>query len=329
MKKTSSYDCIFCQNGKCVQSYDNGKKVAFVNMGTCPYSNPQDRIISCSLSAVDVTEKTSSIEKRAAWADVKAKAEAIVATGGVVITRDDSDEVDATVMSAQVADKFKVTQGGPYDVILARRGWNKSPNYGGWIQGYLCDCKWASFHDGAPGFNGRSGWQGRMCSHALATLIESNARARKEFFGDRTASMLFGDRGFCSHCGKMSERDVINDLCPECFEEEAFNAMVARLYSVNEDERMEAIDFLDTSVPEDMQREIADNIKEIDYGNIKCVTDGNHRVALAVATKTGGSYNKTATRIFSLQEQKMLQEESLGCLARNRDRYKGEDTSLY
>ena len=41
------------------------------------------------------------LEKRAAWADVKAKAEAIAATGGVVITRDDSEEVDAVVTSAQ------------------------------------------------------------------------------------------------------------------------------------------------------------------------------------------------------------------------------------
>lgn len=324
-------DCMFCQNGQCVQTIDHDGKAEKVKLGKCLYDRPDDRITKCSLSVVDVAfDKTSSIEKRAAWADVKAKAEAIVATGGVVIQRDDSDEVDATVMSAQVADKFPVSKGGPYDVVLARRGWTKSPNYGGWIQGYLCDCEWAKYHDGNPGFGSRDGWTGRMCSHAYATLIESKARARKEFFGDRVASMqIFSDRGFCSNCGKFGERDVMNDLCPDCFKELAFNATVARLYSLDEDERLEAVDFLETCVPESMQKEIADNLEEIDFDEIKCVTDGEHRAALSIATKNKHGYNKSATRIFSLQEQKALQDEALGHLARNRDRFKGEDTSLY
>ena len=168
-----------------------------------------------------------------------------------------------------------------------------------------------------------------MCSHALATLMVSNARARKEFFGDRTASMVYNETGFCSHCGKYGERDGLHELCPDCFEDEVFNAMVARLYSTNEGERREAVAFLDESAPETMQRGIREAMRVHEYGGVMCVSAGARRVALPVAAKSNSGYNKSATRIFSQQEQKELQEESTGQLARNRDRYKGEDASLY
>lgn len=326
---SSGCDCMFWDCGRCVQRVDVSERTASVELGACSYERSDERLLHCPLAVADDMRKTSMLEKRAAWADVKAKAEAIAATGGVVITRDDSEEVDAVVTSAQVAGRFPVYRGGPYGVILARKGWNKSPNYGGWVQGYLCDCKWGSYHDGAPGHSSRSGWGGRMCSHALATLMVSNARARKEFFGDRTASMVYNETGFCSHCGKYGERDGLHELCPDCFEDEVFNAMVARLYSTNEGERREAVAFLDESAPETMQRGIREAMRVHEYGGVMCVSAGARRVALPVAAKSNSGYNKSATRIFSQQEQKELQEESTGQLARNRDRYKGEDASLY
>jgi hypothetical protein len=323
--ESSAYDCMFFCDGGCVQRVDRAGRTASVALGGCPHGDPEERVLRCPLAAVDDMEKTSMIEKRAAWADVKAKAEAIAATGGVVITRDDSEEVDSIVTSAQVSGRFPVYKGGPYGVILAKKAWENEHNVGGWVQSYLCDCKWGSYHDGQPG----AGWQGRFCGHALATLMVSNARARSNFFGDRTASMVYNETGFCSHCGKYGERDGLHELCPECFEEEAFNAMVARLYSENEEERREAVAFLDQSVPETMQRGIRDAMKEHEFGGVMCVSAGAHRVALPVAASGKCGYNKSATRIFSQQEQKALQEESLGQLARNRDRYKGEQASLY
>lgn len=329
MSDVMECDCMFHCGGDCVQKFDREGRTASVGMGKCPYSAPEERIVSCQLSVVDDFTKTSMMQKRASWADVKAKAEAIAASGGVVITRDDTEEVDAIVTSAQVSGSFPVYLGGPYGVILARRGWNKSPNYGGWVQGYLCDCKWGSYYDGAPGFSSRSGWGGRMCSHALATLMVSNARARKEFFGDRTASMIYDETGFCSHCGAYGERDGLNELCPSCFEGEAFNAMVARLYSESEEERQEALAFLDSSVPETMQRSIREGMRSYEYGGVMCVSAGGHRAALPVAANCKAGYNKAATRIFSQQEQKELQDEGSGQLARNRDRYEGDQASLY
>lgn len=325
MARISGYDCMFCDGNACVQRVDRTGRTASVEMGECPYQNPDERLLFCSLAAADDMRKTSMIEKRAAWADVKAKAEAIAATGGVVITRDDSEEVDSIVTSAQVSGRFPVYKGGPYDVILAKRAWQNERNVGGWVRSFLCDCKWASYHDGEPG----SGWQGRFCSHALATLMVSNARARSDFFGDRTASMVYNETGFCSHCGKYGERDGLHELCPDCFEDEAFNAMVARLYSTNEGERREAVAFLDGSVPEGMQRGIREAMRVHEYGGVMCVSAGAHRAALPVAAKSNSGYNKSATRIFSQQEQKELQDESAGQLARNRDRYKGADASLY
>ena len=125
------------------------------------------------------------MDKLAKWADVKSKGEAIAAVGGVEIIAETKDEIEAYVMSIDVADEFPVTDGGPYHVILSKRSWENQKNVGGWIQGYLCDCLWGTYNSGEPGPR----YRGRFCSHAYATLLVSNARARRDFMNDRTAAV--------------------------------------------------------------------------------------------------------------------------------------------
>ena len=129
-------------------------------------------------------DKEAAFEKSASWEDVRAKAQAIVDNGGVEIYEDSPTQVGAYVMSGVVAGMYPVTDGGPYDVILSKRSWENKGNVGGWVQAFLCDCMWGQYHSGRPG----AGYSGRFCSHAMATLLVSNARASKGFMGDRTAS---------------------------------------------------------------------------------------------------------------------------------------------
>lgn len=129
--------------------------------------------------------KNAKIEKDARWADVKAKGEAIVAADGVYIVRNNPSEVEAYVMSGDVAGEYPVYDGGPYHVILSKKSWENSDNVGGWCQGYLCSCQWGRFNSGEPGPR----QVGRFCSHAYAALLVSNMRARGEFMNDRHASM--------------------------------------------------------------------------------------------------------------------------------------------
>lgn len=139
-------DCIYRHNGQCLRDI-GGKRMA---CGRCSYCNSVERLGDCPWSVPDdgFDVKTSSIEKRAKWADVAAKAWAIVDTGDIEIMREDADEVEALVMSYEVqfminpidGKPFPVTDGGPYDVILSKRSWENSSNVGGWLQGYLCDC---------------------------------------------------------------------------------------------------------------------------------------------------------------------------------------------
>lgn len=129
--------------------------------------------------------KNAKIEKDARWADVKAKGEAIVAADGVYIVRNNPSEVEAYVMSGDVAGEYPVHDGGPYHVILSKKSWENSDNVGGWCQGYLCSCQWGRFNSGEPGPR----QVGRFCSHAYAALLVSNMRARGEFMNDRHASM--------------------------------------------------------------------------------------------------------------------------------------------
>lgn len=152
--------------------------------GACPYTDGCQQALECDKFAYgDIGVKTSAMAKQAAWKDVSDKAKAIVASGGVAIVEDNAEQIRAYVMSGQVADRFPVTDGGPYEVILAKRTWDLKSNVGGWIQGYLCDCKWGYYNSGQPG----NRWQGRFCSHAYAALLEANARARGDFMRNKAA----------------------------------------------------------------------------------------------------------------------------------------------
>lgn len=135
--------------------------------------------------------KEAAWEKTASWEDVRNKAIAICSYGGVEIYRDDAQEVGAYVMSGVVEGLFPVSDGGPYEVILSKKSWENS-NAGGWVQAFFCDCMWGQYHSGRPG----AGWAGRMCSHAYAALMESNARAKGDFTGDRTASLKYNEDNF-------------------------------------------------------------------------------------------------------------------------------------
>lgn len=105
----------------------------------CPYHCDCDAI-ACSDYIYDDHTKTSALDKLAAWADVSEKAHAIVETGGVEIIEETPQEVRAYVMSGQVSDRFPVSDGGPYEVILSKKSWGNKGNVGGWVQGYLCNC---------------------------------------------------------------------------------------------------------------------------------------------------------------------------------------------
>ena len=137
-------------------------------------------------------EVCASMQKAASWQDVAAKGRAIYATGGVQLVHNDADEVECLVTSSQVAGEFSVDDGGPYTVILSKRSWENDSNVGGWVQGFLCSCRWGDFHSGDPGGPGR--YSGRFCAHALAALLYANDNglsrgARGEFMNDRTASL--------------------------------------------------------------------------------------------------------------------------------------------
>lgn len=137
-------------------------------------------------------EVCASMRKEAAWEDVAAKGRAIYERGGVQLVRDDPQEVEFLVTSSQVADEFLVDLGGPYTVILSKKSWEKSRNVGGWVQGFLCACKWGEYHSGDG--KGPGKWNGRFCSHAYSCLLYATdngiARgARGEFMNDRTASL--------------------------------------------------------------------------------------------------------------------------------------------
>ena len=131
--------CCNNKHGKCYLT-DKLGNTSFYRQ--CPYGDSAQE--HCDMYAPEFfcegATKVSSIEKRASWEEVSAKAHAIVDTGGVYIIRDDADGVEATVTSYQVADDFPVSNGGPYNVILSKRSWENSSNVGGWVQGYLCTC---------------------------------------------------------------------------------------------------------------------------------------------------------------------------------------------
>lgn len=175
--------CEFNINGQCI--HDTGtEKVA---CGTCPYSFEEGACRCAMFAPHEPNSKLSYFEKRASWDDVAAKGRAIVASDGVEIIRDDAQEVEAWVMSGQLEGqlndlgrKIDITDGGPYDVILSKKSWQRKTNVGGWVQGYLCDCDWGKWHSGSPGDSPNFV---RFCSHAYALMLYKNMRARKDFLG--------------------------------------------------------------------------------------------------------------------------------------------------
>ena len=121
-------------------AFRNGTE-CWAGHGTCPLSFKEGALWCPSFAPYQPEDvRLSSMQKQAKWQDVADKGRAIYESGGVEITRDDSWEVDALVMSGQVADRFPVVDGGPYEVTLARRSWTHAPNYGGWVQAYFCEC---------------------------------------------------------------------------------------------------------------------------------------------------------------------------------------------
>lgn len=164
----------------------------------------------------DCQEKIGSMSKQASWESVRDKGRAIYEYGGVEIVEEDSEQITAYVMSGIVDGWFPVTDGGPYEVILSKRSWENSGNVGGWVQGFLCECKWGFYHSGRPG----AGWQGRFCSHAYAALLASNARAKKDFFGDRTASVSDPFVWFHVEGGNMGREFVGRDISQYMFGED-------------------------------------------------------------------------------------------------------------
>lgn len=237
--------CYWLHNdGGCYQQLcnDSGKTV---HVGRCPFADALSGQISyCDMFVPDDEPdvRTSAFEKRASWADVAAKGRDIVATGGVHIVEENSEQIEAVVTSYQVAGAFPVYMGGPYDVILSKRSWENSRNVGGWVQGYLCSCEWGKYNSGQPG----PGWQGRFCAHAYATLLEANARARSEFMGERTARVK--TYGICETCGEYTEVDVRTGMCEGCHDKAVFESIVSAAWATNKKEAAKAEAFLVESV---------------------------------------------------------------------------------
>lgn len=219
--------CEWRNMGRCVQAVDGGEAV---DCGACPYRSMVEAACECSMFVAhdDSMSKCSAFQKRAAWADVAMKADMILATDGVEMVRDDPDEVECLVMSGQLAgatlpngDFVPITDGGPYDVILSKKSWEKKRNVGGWVQAWFCECLWGNYHGGSPG----PGWQGRFCSHAYAALIYANQRARSDFMGDRRASKMT-----CRICGSSEGVSPKTGMCRECEMHKTFNDYVAAVY---------------------------------------------------------------------------------------------------
>ena len=250
--------CYWLHNdGGCYQQLcnDSGKTV---HVGRCPFADALSGQISyCDMFLPDdvPNERTSAFEKRASWADVAAKGRDIVATGGVRIIEENSEQIEAVVTSYQVAGAFPVYQGGPYDVILSKKSWENSGNVGGWIQGYLCSCEWGKYNSGQPG----PGWRGRFCAHAYATLLESNARARKDFMGERTASMR--TYGTCEVCGEYTDVDVKTGMCERCHGKTVFESIVSAAWSSDRRTAAKAEAFLVESVDNSEISAVCDEIE--------------------------------------------------------------------
>lgn len=200
-----------------------------------------------------------------------------------------------------------MTQGGPYDVILAKKGWENSGNVGGWIAGYLCSCLWGQYHSGEPS----SGFGGRFCSHCYATMLVANARARSEFMNDRTASRNMNMICRCERCGEVS--NVGDDMmCETCSQQTAFEAIASVAFGCGGKKEAGMVSRMNP----DRVADICDEMSVCDLG-------GGAKMAMWRGLKAVfSSDRKTATRFFAGYEQEELQDENMGAIARNTDRRK-------
>lgn len=287
-------------SGFCEQELDDG---SVIRLGRCPFHN-SDTMLECDLFASDDSGKVAAMEKRAAWQDVAAKGTAIFKTNGVDIVREDASEVEAFVTSAQVADAFPVEIGGPYDTILSKRSW-ENKNVGGWVQGYLCDCTWGSYHSGDSSGGGR--FAGRFCSHAYATLLAANMRARRDFMDDRRAKVakIIAE---CDECGKVAEISPTSGLCDDCYERKLFDSVVAAKWGHSNEQQRTAHRFLaDCCDVRDMNR-VEDEIETqkldahtavLKWHGYRAIVNCDARVAS----------RKDATRHFTYAEMEELDKE--------------------
>ena len=316
-------DYVFYNNNVKCEWEHNGNCNAFVagmqrECGRCPYSSGL-AAVRCSMFCPHekALEHLSSLEKTAAWRDVADKGRAIAEQGGVEIVRNDSDEVEAYVMSGVVDGQFPVSDGGPYDTILAKGSWVKAPNYGGWVQGFLCDCDWGDFHGGMA--DGRHRWAGRFCSHAYATLIVTNSRARNNFMGDRVGSAYI--LGECEACGQYGHVSPVNGLCHECESKKTLDAFVASAFCSSG----AADEWLVKNADENLLAKIAKEAKIEDVDeSVSIVSWNGYRVA---ATRKNAGV-KDATRHFSGQEMQELEHEIDGLPLHNKGRLKEITESL-
>jgi len=95
----------------------------------------------------------------AAFSDVRSKAREIFVSGGVNVDYMDPDTVVATVSS---------TSGSSYNAEIVFRDGSRA------IEVWVCSCPWNQFRNQGNGYgsDGLHKYEGRMCSHALATYYE-------------------------------------------------------------------------------------------------------------------------------------------------------------
>ena len=108
-------------------------------------------------------QKITDLNKEAAYKDVREKALALRAAGGVNLIRHDADIVASQVTSGD----------NTYDVTLKRQG----PDLHG-ISQWDCNCKWAQHAFSLDGKLRK--YRERMCSHAWATFFEIQSRENRK-----------------------------------------------------------------------------------------------------------------------------------------------------
>jgi hypothetical protein len=208
-----------------------------------------------------------------------------------------------------VIQNFPVSDGGPYDVILSKKSWGNEENVGGWVQGYLCDCTWGSYHSGDGSGGGK--WSGRFCSHAYATLLAANMRARQEFMNDRRAGRMAKILGECAECGEIRDISPRSGLCRDCQDRLTFNAFVTAGWNSDKTASEDAIEFMDENASEEDVDRISDEIErvQIDGHTALLRWNGYRAIVNTEDPDTRQASRKDATRHFTYAEMLELDEE--------------------